>query len=235
MASDNDTDIDRPAAEHEVEKFGPMGGQKTRRATEMAITARDVIGPVLEDREIKECMETALRLLNSMHDRPDLHSRSCLERFNDIVMGEIAEQSVIKWIKSQGKFAQSAVDKSSGRPDGGHDIILRADDGRVVQCSVKSSLSVYKKEMDEIIREFRLSSKKGEIRDINIQAYFWLDLKGRPRVSTPSDRNMALIGWCGRRDLDGREEGNYATEARPVVGISLSELRSMKSLIDILQ
>lgn len=201
----------------------------------MAITARDVIGPVLDDREIKECIDTAQRLLNSVHDRADLHSRGCLERFNDLMMGEIAEQSVIKWIRAQGKFAQSAVNKNSGRPDGGHDIILRADNGKVVQCSVKSSLSVYKKEMDEIIHEFRLSSKRDEIRDVNIQAYFWLDLKGKPRVSTPSDKNMALIGWCGSKDLAGKKEGGYATEARPVVDIPLSELRSMKSLIDLLQ
>lgn len=201
----------------------------------MAITAEDVVGPILEDNEIKECIDTAQQLLKSMGDRADLHSRSCLERFNDIVMGEIAERSVIKWLQEQGKFAQSAVDKSSGQPDSGCDIMLHAKDGRDIRCSVKSSISVLKSEMDDIIHTFRLSSKKAEIQDVNIQVYFWLNLNRSPRVSTPSDKNMALIGWCGRRDLIGREEGEYATEKRPIVDISLKELRSMNSLLDILQ
>lgn len=201
----------------------------------MTITRNDVIGPILTDDEIKECIDTAQQLLKSMRDRVDLHSRSCLERFNDIVMGEIAEQTVIKWIQAQGKFAQSAVDKKSGQPDSGHDIIMSSREGHIIKCSVKSSLSAYKKEMDDIINNFCLALKEDEIQGINIQVYFWLDLNGKPRVSTPSNNNMAIIGWCGRKDLINIQEGEYATETRPVMNISLKELRSMNSLLNILQ
>jgi len=201
----------------------------------MAVTAKDVIGPILTDDEIRECMDTAWQLLESMQDRVDLHSRSRLERFNDIVMGEIAERSVIKWLQEQGKFARSAVDKGSGRPDSGYDILLRSIDGKAIKCSVKSSLSVFKSSMDDILGGFYLSSKRSEIQGINIQVYFWLDLYGKPRVNTPSDQNMAIIGWCGRKDLTGRKEGGYATEARPAMNIKLKELRPMESLLNILQ
>ena len=201
----------------------------------MEITTMDVIGPVLTDDEVKKCIITAQQLLESMSDRTDLHSRSCLERFNDIVMGEIAELSVIKWIQNQGKFAQSAVDKSSGRPDCGHDIILHSQDGNIIKCSVKSSLSALKSNAENIIDTFNLSSKKSEIQGINIQVYFWLDLHGSPRVSTPSNNNMAIIGWAGRKDLSGEKEGQYATETRPVVDFPLKKLRPMHSLLNILE
>ena len=201
----------------------------------MAIHAEDVIGPILTDDEIKECIDTARALLDNMRDRKDLHSRSCLERFNNILMGEIAERSVIKWIQMQGKFAKSAVNKKSGQPDEGHDIILHSKTGNTITCSVKSSLSALKSNMDDILETFRLSTKKSEIRGINIQVYFWLDLTGKTRVSTPSNLNMAMIGWCGRKDLIGKDESTYATENRPVMNDYLKELRPMKSLLDILR
>lgn len=37
----------------------------------MAIMAKDVVGPVLQDEEIKTCIATSLDLLNSMTDRED--------------------------------------------------------------------------------------------------------------------------------------------------------------------
>lgn len=201
----------------------------------MAINARDVIGPVLTDDEIKECIDTARKLLNSIEDRADLHSRSCLERFNDILMGEIAERSVIKWIQMHGRFAESAVDKNSGQPDEGHDIILHSKIGYEITCSVKSSLSVLKSKMEDILETFHLSTKKSEIRGINIQVYFWLDLNGKTRVSTPSNLNMAIIGWCGRKDLEGKGESKYAKENRPVMNGHLKDLYPMQSLLNIIQ
>ena len=201
----------------------------------MAITAADAVGPILTDDEIQECIATSQILLKSVQDRGDLHSRGFLERFIDILMGEIAEQSVIKWFQSQGKYAESAVDKKSGRPDNGHDIILRSQSGDIIRCSVKSSLSVYYSGVEKIIKTFRLSSKQSEIRDINIQVYFWLDIKSKSRINTPSNNNMAIIGWLGRKDLSGVEEGSYATEARSVMKVRLSKMRSMNSLLNFLQ
>lgn len=201
----------------------------------MGITAADVIGPILTDEEIQECISVAQILLKSVQDRGDLHSRSTLERFIDIVMGEIAEQSVIKWIRSQGKFANSDVDKESGRPDKGHDIILHSKNGYNIKCSVKSSLSVYRNQVENILEEFNLSSKRSEVQGINIQVYFWLDLNSTPRITIPSNNNMAIIGWLGRKELNGISEEIYSTEARSVINVKLKNMRSMRSLLDILQ
>ena len=198
------------------------------------LQASDVIIPTFTDQEIRECIATAELLLKSMQDRGDLHARGTLERFINIAMGEIAEQAVIKWIRAQGKFAQSAVDKGSGVPDSGHDIILRANTGRILKCSVKSSLSVRYSEMEQILTQFHLSAKRSEIRDVNVQVYFWLESSSRPRVTVPSERNMAIIGWLGSKDLGKVPEKPYPTEARPVVDVQLKELSPMRRLLGFL-
>ena len=221
----------RPAACRE----NPKLHQNHIEVIVMLLKPSDVIQPVLTDGELQECLSTAQVLLKNMRDRADLHARGTLERYIDIAMGEIAERSVIKWIQSQGKFAESAVDKTSGRPDDGHDIILHGRDGRSIKCSVKSSLSVHYSKVEDFLQRFHLSSKKSEIRGINIQVYYWLDLSSTPRVVTPSERNMAIIGWLGRKDLTGIGEGQYATESRPVVEVELSNMRPMRTLLDILQ
>ena len=84
-----------------------------------------IMGPILDPSEVLACVETAQLLCRSICDRPDLHERGMLERFHDVLMGEVAEQSVIKWLRSQGVPAESAVDKASEQPDSGHDILDR--------------------------------------------------------------------------------------------------------------
>lgn len=201
----------------------------------MLLKSSDVITPVLTDEEMQECLSTAQTLLKNMHDRKDLHVRGALERYIDIAMGEIAERSVIKWIQSQGKFAESAVDKTSGKPDDGHDIILHSKNGHNIKCSVKSSLSAHYNRVDDILKQFHLASKKSEVRGVNIQVYYWLNLSSSPRVVTPSEQNMAIIGWLGRKDLMGIEEDQYATESRSVVKVQLANMRPMRSLLEFLQ
>lgn len=198
----------------------------------MDIMVKDVVGPVLQDEEIVECIETSLGLLNSMTDREDLHARSCLERFNNIVMGEIAEQTVIKWFRSRGKYAESAVNKKSGHPDEGYDIILHGRDGNNVTCSVKSSISVYKNKMEDILEIFHLASKRSEIRQVNIQVYFWLNPNGYPRVCTPSNTNVAIIGWAGNKELLTKPEKYYPRENRRVIEMPLKELSPMEALLN---
>ena len=200
----------------------------------MALQISDVIIPTFTGEEIQAHIATAELLLKTMQDRADLHARGALERFINIAMGEVAEQAVIKWLQGQGKFAQSAVDKGSGRPDEGRDIVLRSNRGRDIECSVKSSLSAHLN-VEQILTQFHLSAKRSEIRDINIQVYFWLKLSSRPRITVPSERNMAIIGWLGRRDLEKVAESHYATEARSVVEVKLNQMRPMSSLLEYLQ
>ena len=86
------------------------------------IEEKDIISFKFTNNQIKECIEIANNLTDSVVDRKDLHNRDYLERFLDILMGEIAEKLVISWLQQNKKFVKSAVDKTSGKPDLGHDI-----------------------------------------------------------------------------------------------------------------
>ena len=99
---------------------------------------------------------------------------------------------------------------------------------------MKSSLSACKSHIDEILKSFTIAAKKSEIRQVNIQVYYWLSLKGdhEYRVTVPSNNNMAIIGWAGENDIE--KFGNYSTEHRQVAEIKLEQIRSMESLLEFL-
>lgn len=203
--------------------------------TKKLLSDQVVTGAILPPDEVLECVQTALHLCETIQDRQDLHERGMLERFHDILMGEVAERSVIKWLHAEGKEAVSAVDKTSGRPDPGHDILLTGKKGQTLKCSVKSSISGYHSELDKILDTFSMATKRSEICDINIQVYFWLRLGRPPRVAVPSEYNMAIIGWQGRKDLERRSFGHYATEKREVPEIKLRDIRPMGTLLGYLK
>lgn len=196
----------------------------------------DAVFVSLEDRDIQDCIEIASKLCKSMIDRRDLHTRSYMERYIDILMGEVAERAVIKWLTSKGKYAVSAVNKDAAAPDLGHDINVRSTSGKSLRCSVKSSLSVYKSNVDDIIHNFTLASKKSELREINVQVYFWLALSGPSnRVTVPSNLNMAIIGWASEQDMQRSQFSSYNHEQRQCPGLKLSQIRSMESLLQYLE
>lgn len=200
----------------------------------MSINSYDMITIKLDDDEIQVCLDNSQFLCATMHDRVDLHARSYMERFIDILMGEAAERAVIKWLNSNGKYAVSAVDKKSGKPDLGHDIIVKKRDGEEITCSVKSSLSALKSDFDEILDTFTIATKASEIRKINVQVYYWLNLKSMPhRTTVPSTNNMAIVGWVGENDITNFSK--YNGEARQVADVKLRNMRSMQSLLDYLQ
>lgn len=198
----------------------------------MAVNKDVIIKIDLSNVDMHNCVENTQVLCETMIDRSDLHLRSYMERYIDILMGEVAELAVIKWLKQNGKYAVSAVNKKSGKPDLGHDIILKDICGREIKCSVKSSLSVYKNEIDDILDTFTVATKASELRKVNIQVYYWLELKGENRTTVPSNDNMAIIGWIGENDV--KEFDTYSTEKRQVAKIKLRNVRSMQSLLDYL-
>lgn len=198
----------------------------------MAVNKDAIIKIDLSNVDMHNCVENTQVLCETMIDRSDLHLRSYMERYIDILMGEVAELAVIKWLKQNGKYAVSAVNKKSGKPDLGHDIILKDIYGREIKCSVKSSLSVYKNEIDDILDTFTVATKASELRKVNIQVYYWLELKGENRITVPSNDNMAIIGWIGENDV--KEFDIYSTEKRQVAKIKLRNVRSMQSLLDYL-
>lgn len=200
----------------------------------MAIVRNDIVKVKLKNRDLQICIENAQFLCETIMDRKDLHLRSYMERYIDILMGEVAETAVINWLHENGKYAVSAVDKKSGKPDLGHDIIVKDTRGKELKCSIKSSLSVYKSDLDEIIDNFTLASKKSEVRDINIQVYYWLNLQGgsHNRTTVPSNENMAIIGWLGSNDID--KYTKYNTEERETVNKKLRDVRTMQSLLSYL-
>ena len=199
------------------------------------IDVADVIRFEISRTDLVTCVENAKNILSAITDRKDLHSRDDLERFNNLLMGEISEMIVLKWLHSNGKYAVSAVDKTSNQPDLGHDLQLRKSDGETIRCSIKSSLSALK-DLKDIIKNFKLATKKSELREVNIQVYFWLTINpadgNKSRTTVLSLRNSAIIGWFGLNDLACFE--SYATENREVPTKPLSEARSMKSLLPLL-
>lgn len=198
------------------------------------ITAQDTLKIAIPADIFERCVQVASRLSSRIADRADFHGRDQLERFNNILMGEIAEQLVIHWLSSHGKFAESTVDKFSDKPDMGHDLRLKSRDGRDIYCSVKSSLT-FSKDENGIVEEFTLASKASELREVNIQVYFWLRLHPKPhesRITVPSLAQCALIGWFGCRQIAQFQHYNHEQRQSPLV--RLKEANSMQKLLDYL-
>ncbi len=203
----------------------------------MAVTEADIRFVPLTDEEIARCISVAQKLTPHIRDRSDLHARDYLERFVNVTLGEIAEAMTLKFFRQSGKYAASAVDKASAEPDLGHDVALRTADGREILGSVKSSLSVFKTPA-AIVETFTLATKRSELRDVNIQVYFWLDIfsKGtseKNRVNLPNAKNAALIGWAGRRDLQAFAV--YEGEAREAPELKLKDMRPMAELLELVR
>ena len=207
----------------------------------MGITKDDTVIPILSNEKVNECISTALTISSCIADRHDLHDRSALERFENVVMGELSEQAVIQFLRENGKivYAPTYAQKTNGKPDGGYDVEVVDICGNRQKVSIKSSLSVYKQSPEEIVEnpKFHLASKRSELRAINIQVYFWLDTKGSTghRTAVPSEKNMMIVGWvCGRKIRNASAYSAYATEGREVVEVSLKELRPMSELLQYL-
>jgi hypothetical protein len=199
------------------------------------VTSKDVVYIEISKDDLNKCIDDAKKVVQTMTDRSDLHSRDNLERFINILTGEVAESMVLGWLRSNGKFADSAVDKGSNTPDAGHDIIVMDLKGKVQKCSVKSSLS-YKLSVDGILQVCKLATKASELRDINIQVYYWLTLEpsaGRPRITVPSIRQSAIIGWFGKKDID--KFSTYKHEKRQSPDVPLKDARPMGDLLPLLK
>ena len=145
----------------------------------MAVNQDTVIKIALSENDLSSCIDNTQILCETISDRSDLHLRSYMERYIDIMMGEVAEAAVI------------------------------------------------------ILDTFTIATKASELRKVNIQVYYWLKLKGENRITVPSNKNMAIIGWIGENDV--KEFGTYNTENRQVAKIKLRNIRTMKSLLDYLE
>lgn len=201
------------------------------------LTEQDIIKTQLDEQEFYSCVTTALKVTPGITDRHDLHSRDIFERFLNVLQGEVAEQIVIKWLRNNNKFAESTVDKNSAMPDAGHDIKVISNAGNEIFASIKSSVSALKQPND-ILSTFKLSTKRSEVRQINIQVYFWYNLypgRGVSRINLLTLNNVAIICWAGSNDLLEGEFNTYNNEAREVSNKKLQEHRSMQSLLQLLK
>ncbi|MGM0283769.1 MULTISPECIES: hypothetical protein [Enterococcus] len=185
----------------------------------------------ITDSEFIKLLSNSEHILKNIKDRKNLHERDSLDRLINILIGEIAEYSVIKWLNKKDKYAKSAIVKDSGMPDSGYDIILKSKDNRNLKCSVKSSISAMKKP-DDILTNFKIATTKDELTDVNIQVYFWYDLYNQPRITVPTINNMGIISWCGKNDIDCFK--SYKGEEREAPQKKLNEMRSMESLLEYL-
>ena len=201
----------------------------------MPVTENDVIRPSLGREAIAKAVEISLGVVGGIVDRGNLHERDPLERFQDVLLGEIAEMMVIDWLHTSGKYAVSAVDKDSAHPDPGHDIQIMRSGGALKQASVKSSVSGLKSSIGDILDTFTIATTPRELRDVNIQVYFWLSLYSSPRVSVPSLSNAAIIAWASRGDLETVIFHPYQGESRLSPKLRLRSFRPMRELLDCLE
>lgn len=197
----------------------------------MAVRADQIVTVSLPDDEVQEAISIAARIADSIADRADLHSRDYLERFVDCLMGELAERMVIGWLTSNGKYATSAIDKNAPNPDPGHDMWLKNNAGGQIKGSVKSSISLEKSNPSDILRTFTLASSPAEVRDVNIQVYFWLVTRSTPRVGVPSLRNSAIFAWAPGGELGAGSFAPYRGEARMAPRRHLADLHPMEELL----
>ena len=96
----------------------------------MNVKPNDIIKWNLSLDRIKISIDNARLILKNIHDRTNLHSRDDLERFEDILLGEVAEQIVLEWLIHNGKYAESAIEKGQAGPDSGHDIWVMGIDNQ---------------------------------------------------------------------------------------------------------
>jgi hypothetical protein len=201
----------------------------------ITVRAEDVVKIILPDETLRDSIQVVLKIVDVIVDRTDLHKRDYLERFMDCLMGEIAERIVLQWLADNKKNCKSAVDKSALNPDAGHDILLHNPRGEEIQASIKSSISGLKSTPDEILDTFTIATKQSEIREINIQVYFWLQLYSTPRVSVPSNQNAVIIAWATHQDLTETSFTQYKGESRQAPVKKLREFRPMRDLLNEIQ
>ena len=196
------------------------------------VTKNDIVYIELDKEEFREAAEVALSIATSISDRPDLHPRDLLERFIDCLMGEVAERMVLRWLHQNDKYAKPAADKKAAERDPGHDILVKLRTEKIVCASIKSSLSALKDDPEQILSTFTLAVTPKEIREINIQVYFWLSLRGSPRVTVPSIKQAAIMAWAFDDDLRKTNFKEYRGEERLAPELKLKYLRPPRELLD---
>lgn len=193
----------------------------------------DIVPVTLTKDEFDQCVVTALEISHSIVDRHDLNGRDHLDRFINLLQGECAEHAVRSYFNSH-EIAAVSPDKLARRgPDKGIDLYLPAPNrSKPLICSVKSSTS-YAFSPPALLDEMTLASTPKEVRDINIQVMFWLELKKRPRQVVPSLRNAAVIGWFTPDQLT--TFAPYSTQRREQSQIPLRQAHSMAELVKLLR
>lgn len=207
----------------------------------MTVTPSGVIARQLSQADLAQCIQAAASLFPHIVDRKDLHQRDDLERFIDVLMGEVAELMAIRWLRDNGKFAVSAVDKTSGSPDLGHDVwVIDRQSQRLAKTSIKSSISA-QLSLERILAEMKLATKKSELRDFNMQVYFWLTINppktGNPpkaghRIVVPTVNQSAIMCWFADDDLRNGTFAAYNGEGREAPDIPLTAGRAMETFLD---
>lgn len=102
------------------------------------------------------------------------------------------------------------------------------------RISVKSSLSYnYSPSDEKFYLKFNLSSKPGELIDLNIQVMFWLSPWNEPRTTVPSLSHMGIVGWY--RYSGGTGVSSYGNgEGRNHVNIPLLNRKPMRKFEEVL-
>ncbi len=196
----------------------------------MTVLPENVICYPLPDTEINSAVTFAYHALTHRHSNPRVDP---LNRYIQVVMDELAERMVIQWLQTNGKFAESAVDKGATNPDLGHEIWVTDIRGVKVRAAIHTFLSTNKSEMPEMLESHSLSVETDHLCGINFSVVYWLQLREKPRVKLPSLQQSAIIGWAS--DKNFRE----AAKAQPANGgkyaaLKFGDLRPVEELLQFL-
>ncbi|WP_216327794.1 hypothetical protein [Deinococcus aestuarii] len=171
----------------------------------MTVTLQDAISfgdlSFVKD-DFDQIKKVCPNLMGSVVNRSNLPGRTQLEKMHHLIMGELSELATIKYLRSNGRFAESAVDKMSGRPDLGHDVRFKNESGKDLLCSVKSSNS-HSYGWPNIIDRMHFPFTKDEVKDINVRAYYRL----------PSTRETLSDSEKASRE-DAAENGSIFVEIK---------------------
>lgn len=201
----------------------------------MAVQPEDVIyiAELLKESDLIDAVKVASTIMQAISDRPDLHSRDPLERFIDLVLGEVAERAVYAWLRKNDKNTER-VQKNYRGPDPGYDLIVKNPGREPITISVKSSVSVYKSEIPKILDTFTLAVTPAEAAkaDAHVQVYYWLEPQAQIRTSVPSLSKAIIVAWALKNDLVKEDYTSYTSrEQRRAPEKRLRELRPMQELL----
>ncbi len=191
-----------------------------RKARNMPITPDELLKYPLTPAEVGAAATFAYHVVTHMEEHPQLQTQDPLACFTEALLGELAEQMVVGWLREQKKQVRSEADKGAHTPDLAHELWVEDIRGKRVRMRITVHLAAQQISPAEMLSQTRIHFIPDEIGGINVQVCFWLPLGGEQEMLLPALQNAALAGWLSGKNL--REAG---------ASLTLQDLRPMQELL----